>query len=655
MNLKKELIREKPPQNSLKEMLLRNKPFVGNITENVPDPIYHPLGDMETEEGSQEKVDDRLTSVEKAYLAANKTIDGAEDLYHTGNKPSADDIGLGNLTNPTVYYQTGFDGATWYRVARIVLAGDYLQGAIRFNFDYENDSNGDNGNLEVVVSANNDEVTGVRVISKSGQDDQIGQIRVAWKVDNYADIYVQTKSFIDPLMQIRYEGVALTKQTSDLSFIDFEDDYNPANYDDQEDYLVVNAILIPQSSLDARLSSAEKVLLDANKLLNDKYAAYYDGGLLKQNGTNINLDSIQDSATRVGITKDHYLALIANKTVDGVNYLYHEGNKPTEADVGLDGAAADISALQDYTANMISPEYNTKLTTESTRWYKIAEFSFGGGVPAGAVILIASGLKLSGDAFTYYAMIRVDESGGDVRVMNAGDESGDVDTGIEDIRVAYKSGEAYLCIKVQQDVAITYRLYNVGYLGFTAIEFTDMGTGATGSGFTDKDYATETYLGQIVNQVEKDNINAGKTFDGNLFFPLVKKTTVTAAAITSGDISLLSAADGVIIEKYWIKVTQAFNNLSGNSITMGDDDDDDGFLVNILVTGLLDTPGVYYFEDPNCSDGQKLGDYMKNSCGEKQSKFFSATKTIAAKFSDSGGSIPNTGSFDIYILYYDLS
>jgi len=54
---------------------------------------------IETTVGSQAKVDARLSVAERANLVADKTVVGAQLLYHVGNKPTKTDVGLANVSN----------------------------------------------------------------------------------------------------------------------------------------------------------------------------------------------------------------------------------------------------------------------------------------------------------------------------------------------------------------------------------------------------------------------------------------------------------------------------------------------------------------------------------------------------------------------------
>ena len=46
-----------------------------------------------TDAQAQSKIDSRLSAAEKTNLVSNKTLDGQKQLYHTGNKPTAADVG----------------------------------------------------------------------------------------------------------------------------------------------------------------------------------------------------------------------------------------------------------------------------------------------------------------------------------------------------------------------------------------------------------------------------------------------------------------------------------------------------------------------------------------------------------------------------------
>lgn len=48
---------------------------------------------------SQTLINNRLSAQEKSNLSAGKTIDGINTFYSTNNKPSKNDVGLGNVEN----------------------------------------------------------------------------------------------------------------------------------------------------------------------------------------------------------------------------------------------------------------------------------------------------------------------------------------------------------------------------------------------------------------------------------------------------------------------------------------------------------------------------------------------------------------------------
>lgn len=638
MNIIKELQKVGRNRTPISKMLTGDKKPTRTYDPVTALPLRDCFGERETVAGAQGKVDDRLSAAEKDNLNDRKTPDGNHSWE--------------NMTNPDVNSATSLASNTWYRIASLAWGGS---GSALFHVYGETDS-GFPIDISFRISIYNVGLIGLSpanfVLLNNTQyegDYLIDYVRISRKSSDLAYVLIHTSSASethnlsyriidndgnDQFTAIDFTPGALSGWT-DVDFDINNDEMPIAKCDVTADYVGLGNVVDPDvnegeginwvriaSCANGYNALADFIIKgDVTPSLggSEKNGVQFIAGIKNAIPKETLFTLLSYYGTR--ITKIRFLTKIGSASYLEI-YIYDASNSALKywilnnAPYQSDGGWTAI----DFSAGSIPSGYTD------------TEFDIGSTYLPETKAVVADKFDLNDND-----MDDVNDGTTYVKTQNDYDDT-------EKNKVA----DAFLKSTDDLDdinAGTTNKHFTSDYQDIVD-NLSDGYTGDGGAALFHENHLPEISEVNGLSDVH-DYLDAGKTPDGNLYFPIIKKVAV--AHDGGATQKILDVVDGIVVERVWLKVTETWDG-TGVTFEIGVDSNHDSLITDLGDGGHNVLGGLGIKATRPCAG--EIGADLFNRCA--QIKHYTGSDTINLYLGNSGDPMTQ-GEAIVYIMYYQIS